>query len=118
MHNRGPRPTAKRCAACGQEFSLLDASHSSGRLRYSSKSFCDPCSPRKSLRRYVSEIARRDGWICSLCGYELNAETRWPDPRFASVDHVVPRSLGGPDDLTNYALACLSCNAAKQNRVP
>lgn len=29
------------------------------------------------------------------------------------VDHIVPRSLGGPDVLDNLALACRSCNGAK-----
>jgi hypothetical protein len=29
------------------------------------------------------------------------------------VEHVVPRALGGPDDLPNLALACRSCNLYK-----
>ncbi len=33
-----------------------------------------------------------------------------------AVDHVVPRSAGGPTDLDNLALACASCNAHKYNK--
>jgi hypothetical protein len=29
------------------------------------------------------------------------------------VEHIVPRSHGGPDDLQNLALACIDCNLHK-----
>lgn len=28
----------------------------------------------------------------------------------ATRDHILPRSFGGPDDLSNYVLACRTCN--------
>jgi 5-methylcytosine-specific restriction endonuclease McrA len=34
----------------------------------------------------------------------------------ASVDHIVPLSLGGPHTLDNAQLAHLRCNAIKGNR--
>lgn len=34
----------------------------------------------------------------------------------ATLDHVVPRSLGGRDDLANLVLACGECNCAKADR--
>ena len=33
------------------------------------------------------------------------------------IDHVIPRSSGGPSDLANLALACPHCNAHKWNYV-
>lgn len=33
------------------------------------------------------------------------------------VEHVVPLSLSGPDEPTNLALACRSCNVRKGSRV-
>lgn len=33
------------------------------------------------------------------------------------VEHIVPRSLGGSDDLDNLAWACPGCNLTKANRV-
>lgn len=33
------------------------------------------------------------------------------------IEHVVPSSAGGSDDLTNLCLACPSCNLHKSNRV-
>ena len=34
-------------------------------------------------------------------------------PDSFSVDHIVPRSRGGTDDLNNLAFACLGCNGRK-----
>jgi hypothetical protein len=33
------------------------------------------------------------------------------------VEHILPRSLGGPSELDNLAWACPSCNLHKSNRV-
>jgi hypothetical protein len=33
------------------------------------------------------------------------------------IDHIIPRRLGGSDDLSNLALACQPCNAAKHMKV-
>ena len=43
---------------------------------------------------------------CVYCGVALNERNR-------TVDHVVPRSHGGMDHISNYLLACLQCNEAK-----
>ena len=33
-----------------------------------------------------------------------------------TIDHLIPRLLGGPDDSDNLVLACRSCNSSKQGR--
>ena len=33
------------------------------------------------------------------------------------VDHILPRSLGGGDELANLAFGCSGCNLAKSNHV-
>ncbi len=45
---------------------------------------------------------------CELCGIS-NEE------KMLEVDHIMPKSLGGKDDLSNYQALCYSCNAAKRN---
>jgi hypothetical protein len=55
---------------------------------------------------------------CFYCEVELmrGADAGIGHPRLFHVDHLVPRSLGGPDHLANYVPACGSCNSSKHAR--
>lgn len=63
-------------------------------------------------------LAIRDGLDCSLCGKRMDFSTPhnnadpWKEPgaRIATIDHVIPVSQGGTDDMSNLRLACLRCN--------
>lgn len=71
-------------------------------------------------------VGARDGWACRYCGCPVtapgqvgchpNGDEPLPGFRWATVDHVVPLSLGGTNALHNLALACAPCNARKGNR--
>jgi 5-methylcytosine-specific restriction endonuclease McrA len=63
------------------------------------------------------EIFERDRWICQLCGDTVIRELVHPDPGCASIDHILPISLGGDDTPDNVQLAHLRCNVAKGNIV-
>jgi hypothetical protein len=56
-------------------------------------------------RRTVAERAR---FCCEYCRSQL----KYSADSF-SVEHIVPRSRGGPDELSNLALACQRCNNSK-----
>lgn len=62
------------------------------------------------------DIFQRDRWTCQLCDHKIDPEVKWPNPRSASLDHVVPLSLGGAHSRSNTQLACLECNTRKGNR--
>lgn len=62
-----------------------------------------------STRRVVRERARRRYEYC-------HADERWQFIRF-TIDHVVPQSVGGPDDAENLALACRNCNERRGSRL-
>jgi 5-methylcytosine-specific restriction endonuclease McrA len=53
----------------------------------------------------------RDGFTCQYCGVKVTMAT-------GTRDHVIPRSRGGPDTLTNVVTACRSCNVSKDDRTP
>lgn len=80
---------------------------------------------RRALKKATStggpvlfaEIAKRDGWRCSICEKAVDPLVKWPDSKSPSLDHVVPLSKGGAHDPSNVALAHLGCNTAKNNRV-
>lgn len=54
-------------------------------------------------------LFRRDRNTCQYCG------TRFPTEEL-SIDHVLPRSLGGESAWSNCVVACMACNARKGNR--
>lgn len=64
----------------------------------------------------LEEIAERDGWRCQLCGRKVNQRLVWPHLRSASLDHIVPLSVGGAHDPANVQLVHLTCNSEKGNR--
>jgi 5-methylcytosine-specific restriction endonuclease McrA len=53
----------------------------------------------------------RDDFTCQYCG------TVEPTHKL-SLDHVVPRSLGGPTTWENIVCCCLRCNSRKGGRTP
>lgn len=61
----------------------------------------------KKWRRFVSDRAR------GCCEYCLSQAKYAPDP--FSIEHIIPRSKGGTDDLDNLAWACMGCNGMKYN---
>lgn len=64
-------------------------------------------NPRISSEQ-KSIVAQRAGYCCEYC---LSQMRYAPDP-FA-VDHIVPSALGGANDLSNLAYACLGWNGRK-----
>lgn len=63
----------------------------------------------------LAEIAERDGFICWLCGDSVDMSLRFPDSSSASIDHVLPVSLGGDDIRANVKLAHFGENASRGN---
>lgn len=75
-----------------------------------------PRWPRQNERRFL-RIMNRDQWRCRLCGTRIKQDVRFPDQDAGTLDHILPRSLGGPDDDANLQAAHLLCNQRKSNRV-
>ncbi|MEB3291634.1 MAG: HNH endonuclease signature motif containing protein [Synechococcales bacterium] len=61
----------------------------------------------EAVRRQVRERA------CFLCEYCHSLEETSAAP--FEIDHILPRSLGGMDELENLALACQRCNGYRYN---
>ena len=63
--------------------------------------------PRPQLKVTRREIFRRDSATCQYCGRRNSDLT---------VDHVLPRHLGGRHIWTNVVAACPACNHRKGGR--
>lgn len=72
------------------------------------------------IRRFVTggvafsrgNVYLRDKWTCQYCAQ------RFGSTKGLTLDHVVPRSRGGPSSWTNIVTACIPCNARKADRTP
>ena len=66
----------------------LDSGHVSGSTRYN--------------------VLKRAKHRCELCGGH-------EDQVALHVDHIIPRSKGGPDDISNFQALCMTCNTNKRD---
>lgn len=67
---------------------------------------------RKFSESIQTQVRQRAKYLCEYC----HASEQWQYVPF-TVDHIIPLSLGGNDNLENLALACFHCNRRKTNRV-
>ena len=65
----------------------------------------------------VNDIYERDSWLCGICNIQIDKELRYPHPKSASLDHVIPLSKGGTHTEANLQPAHLMCNSVKGNRL-
>jgi len=63
--------------------------------------------PRPHIRLTKREILRRDDYSCQYCGQHV---------AYLTIDHIVPRRLGGEHSWENLVAACPSCNHRKGGR--
>lgn len=63
-----------------------------------------------------AEIFERDRWKCGVCARKVRTDLAYPDPKSASLDHIVPLSEGGEHSRANARLAHLDCNVQRSNR--
>ena len=59
------------------------------------------------IRKYIRQ---RANFVCEYCHSSEESSTG----RF-TLDHLIPRSLGGGDGTDNLALACTRCNGRRYN---
>lgn len=67
--------------------------------------------PKQRVNFCRRAIWKRDQYICQYCG-------RRPPQDECTLDHIVPKSLGGDTSWYNCVLACYQCNSQKADRKP
>jgi 5-methylcytosine-specific restriction endonuclease McrA len=54
---------------------------------------------------------------CIHCQTRVSVPVDWNEPAHATLEHIVPRALGGSDEPENLAVACQRCNQGKGRRL-
>ena len=67
--------------------------------------------PRSDVKLNRRNIYARDNNHCQYCG------ERFPTSEL-SLDHIIPRSIGGLATWENMVCACVKCNSKKGGRLP
>ena len=67
--------------------------------------------PRTGVKFNRRNIYARDGNKCQYCGKGFATSE-------LSLDHIIPRSMGGSSKWENLVCACTRCNAKKGGRTP
>lgn len=98
----------KQCPKCG---TLFDS------FVYLNKNSCsDKCRGKyrflkgRDRASMIAKLVKRDGRKCCICLGKLDFKLKYPDDMSVSIDHIVPRSLGGTNKIDNCQLAHLKCN--------
>lgn len=118
--NHKPKPPSGAtvsCVCCGSTFRRTSGRHTCSnacrdevkRERYRRK------NRRRRLRSEpgsytLDDLISRDGRRCHLCDGRVDVRLSGMHARGPTIDHLVPISDGGSDDLRNVALAHRECN--------
>lgn len=119
LKSLGMKLPVARCPNCGKSFrtDLIPDGYN--------QKYCLPCQemdskskkpifPRTRSSRPLKlrfDVFERDNFTCQYCGRTIHDKVK------LVVDHVFPKSAGGPDDMDNLVTACEECNIGKGDRL-
>ena len=67
----------------------------------------------KTKRKIIFESSSKK---CCLCNKELHNDiNNCFDSNYMQIDHILPKSLNGSNDLSNLRAICKSCNSRRRN---
>ena len=77
--------------------------------------------PPSHLKGFKAALIRawfeKFGSVCEDCGNEMYYGSCYVGPkRYATLDHILARGLGGKELLSNYRVICSDCNWRKSGK--
>lgn len=69
------------------------------------------CEKRIIIPKSTREVVYENGkGVCAICGRPVGINE-------FTIDHIVPLSRGGKNEISNYQIACNDCNQLKSSRM-
>lgn len=99
----------RHCEKCGTVYHSKDLSRKlcfgclPATIRYSCTKREEPQSILDLSKRTVIKILRRMKLPCSCCGFYIEGVS-------LDIHHILPRQLGGSDDMSNLTYICPNCH--------
>jgi 5-methylcytosine-specific restriction endonuclease McrA len=87
------------------------------RARYRVKTVKRQSQTVKPSGAWFEEVLNSHGSICYLCNNEIDITLPRRSKHGPTVDHVIPLSRGGSDELDNLRLTHWECNMKKSNKL-
>lgn len=97
------RRLAREWRAANLELSRAYARHRKAKLKGNSQ------TDWRGIVPFMNRLRKKKVVYCYYCGTKLKG-------RDAHVDHVVPISKGGPHAVSNFCVACPTCNIKKKDK--
>lgn len=69
----------------------------------------------RSVEWQRKQLINKYGGICAECGERVNLIH--DHPKQATIDHIVPLSKGGSDNIDNLQPLCSKCNRLKGDNI-
>lgn len=99
------------CASCLEPFARRGQPS-----RYCSSKCRRYDQPQKWITRSARlAIYERDLWMCQICSEPVDRDAHYLDGWSATLDHIIPRSLGGTNEPDQLRLAHRWCNSVRGN---
>ena len=101
---------SKKCSECG--FNFKDEHLEKDKTEYRS----EPSTWREKIKDSVKKIIfEKDEYICQYCGiwcYESYIQNK----KSLTIDHLIPFSENGSNEIDNLITCCRECNLIKHNK--
>lgn len=66
---------------------------------------------KKNRNNVREKLIEENGNICCICGRQFD------ESNIPTIDHIIPISRGGTDEIDNLQLTCQACNIRKSNKI-
>lgn len=114
----------KKCCYCGRWHYGFLRKYCSKECKYKANRVKDELRKSERLKRARSngqfdadidiyKLIERDGGCCYLCGDDVLFSYHYNDPKYPTIEHVLPISKGGSHSWDNVKVACRECNTRK-----